>query len=68
MMFQPYTSDLYSKTCVVCCVLVWLIKFNFSFMLLLGIEVKAGQPVKTNPGANYVIHLSQVRGDLLVES
>ncbi|XVF19788.1 hypothetical protein REPUB_Repub11eG0141000 [Reevesia pubescens] len=24
-----------------------------------GIEVKAGQPIKTDPGANYVIHLSQ---------
>ncbi|XVE59511.1 hypothetical protein DITRI_Ditri05aG0051600 [Diplodiscus trichospermus] len=28
-------------------------------MLLSGIEVKAGQPIKTDPGANYVIHLSQ---------
>ena len=36
-------------------------------MLLLGIEVKAGQSIKTDPGANYVIHLSQVRSDLRVE-
>ncbi|KAA3455497.1 histone deacetylase HDT1-like [Gossypium australe] len=28
-------------------------------MLLLGIEVKAGQPIKTDPGASHVIHLSQ---------
>ncbi|XVF46852.1 hypothetical protein PTKIN_Ptkin03bG0061200 [Pterospermum kingtungense] len=28
-------------------------------MLLLGIEVKAGQPIKTDPGAGYIIHLSQ---------
>ena len=36
-------------------------------MLLLGIEVKAGKPIKTDPGANYVIHLSQVRSDSLFE-
>ncbi|KAG4192929.1 hypothetical protein ERO13_A07G188301v2 [Gossypium hirsutum] len=33
-----------------------------------GIEVKSGQPIKADPGANYVIHLSQFRSYSIVEA
>lgn len=36
-------------------------------MLLLVIEVKPEEAIKTNPGVNNLVHLAQVRSDFLIE-